>query len=74
MVDSEENEGGIRYIATAIRNDRGEVVAAIGISGPSDRMTRERIHSESKTKVMKTAVQICKRQGFKTGPLEKGGD
>jgi DNA-binding IclR family transcriptional regulator len=73
-VDDEENEEGIRCVAAPIRNDQGSVIAAISISGPTVRMTEKRIHNELKTRVMKTATEISKKLGYKTGPLRKGGD
>jgi DNA-binding IclR family transcriptional regulator len=72
-VDDEENEEGIRCVAAPIRNDRGSVIAAISISGPTVRMTEKRIRIELKAKVMKTALEISKMLGYKTGPLGKGG-
>jgi len=65
-IDDEENEEGIRCIAAPVRNDRGNVIAAISISGPTVRMTRKRVHSELKTQVMKTALEISKKLGYKT--------
>jgi IclR family KDG regulon transcriptional repressor len=70
-IDDEENEEGIRCVAAPVRNDRGEVVAAISISGPSVRLTEERIHSELRTKVMKTALEISNKLGYKTGSSEE---
>ncbi len=72
-VDDEENEEGIRCVAAPVRNDQGSVIAAISISGPTVRMTEKRIHNELKTRVMKTALEISKKLGYKTGPLRKGG-
>ena len=66
-VDDEENEEGIRCVAAPVRNDRGEVIAAISISGPSVRLTEERIHNRLKKQVMKSALQISKRLGYKSG-------
>jgi DNA-binding IclR family transcriptional regulator len=37
----EESEIGMRCIAAPVRNDGGEVVAAIGIAGPVSRLTRK---------------------------------
>jgi len=72
-VDDEENEEGIRCVAAPVRNDQGSVIAAISISGPTVRMTEKRIHNELKTRVMKTALEISKKLGYKTDPLRKGG-
>jgi len=70
-IDDEENEEGIRCVAAPVRNDRGSVIAAISISGPTVRMTEKRIHNELKTRVMKTALEISKKLGYKTGPSEE---
>ena len=71
-IDDEENEEGIRCVAAPVRNDRGGVIAAISISGPSVRMTEERIHNKLKKQVMKSALQISKKLGYKSGfPKER---
>ncbi len=72
-VDDEENEEGVRCVAAPVRNDRGKVIAAISISGPSVRMTEKRIQGELKTQVMKTAVVISRKLGFKTEALRERG-
>lgn len=71
-VDDEENEEGIRCVAAPIRNDVGEVTAAISISGPSVRMTKEIIDRELVKQVVKTAAEISKKLGFRTeAPRER---
>ena len=71
-IDDEENEEGIRCVAAPVRNDRGGVIAAISISGPSVRMTEERIHNRLIRQVMKSALQISKKLGYKSGfPKER---
>jgi len=42
-VDDEETEFGMRCVAAPVRDYSGGVIAAIGISGPSNRVTAERI-------------------------------
>ncbi len=72
-VDDEENEEGIRCVAAPVRNDRGEVIAAISISGPSVRMSMDRIHRELKGQVIKTAEEISKKLGLRIeGRVERG--
>jgi len=73
-IDDEENEEGIRCIAAPVMSDRGNVIAAISISGPTVRMTEKRIHHKLKAGVMKTALDISKKLGYKADPLKKGGD
>ena len=65
-VDDEENEEGIRCVAAPVMNNRGEVIAAISISGPSVRLTEERIHNKLEKQVMKSALQISKKLGYKS--------
>lgn len=72
-VDGEENEEGIRCVAAPVRDDRGEVVAGISISGPSVRMTRQRIHREPKEQVTKTAAEISKKLDFESGASGERG-
>lgn len=42
-IDDEEHELGIRCLAAPIKDYRGEVIAAISVSGPTLRMTREKV-------------------------------
>ncbi len=64
-VDDEENEKGIRCVAAPVRDYTGEVIAAISISGPTVRMTMERIDAEFTAHVVSTANQISQRLGYK---------
>jgi IclR family acetate operon transcriptional repressor len=43
-IDDNEREIGVRCVAAPIRNPRGQVVAAISLTGPSLRVTTERLH------------------------------
>lgn len=53
-VDDEERLRGVRSIATAVKNDRGIAVGAIGITGPTNRLTTERIEGELREQLMNT--------------------
>ncbi len=69
-IDDEENEEGIRCVAAPIRDGAGRVEAAMSISGPTTRITMERIETELKALVRETANNIsvqlgCKEAGFK---------
>jgi IclR family KDG regulon transcriptional repressor len=64
-VDDEESEEGIRCIAAPIYNERSHAVAAISVSGPSIRVTRQKIQNMLKDEVMKTALEISKKLGFR---------
>jgi IclR family KDG regulon transcriptional repressor len=64
-VDNEENEKGVRCVAAPIKNEKGQVIAAMSISGPTARITLEYIHASLKDEVCKTALNISKQLGFK---------
>jgi IclR family KDG regulon transcriptional repressor len=64
-LDDEENEKGIRCVAAPIMNHAGEVIAAISISGPTVRMTMERINNELTKQVVAAAVSISQKLGYK---------
>jgi DNA-binding IclR family transcriptional regulator len=64
-VDDEESERGIRCVAAPIRNEIGLTVAAVSISGPAIRITRERVQGALKDEVMATALKISKKLGFR---------
>ena len=56
---------GVGGLATAILNSRGEVVAAIGISGPTSRLTSERLNSLALV-VVASADEISRQCGCST--------
>ena len=62
-VDDEEFDPGVRCVAAAIRDHRGKVVASVGISGPSIRVTLGRIPELGEV-VMETARQISQLIGY----------
>lgn len=64
-VDDEESEKGIRCVAAPVRDEVGRAVAAISISGPTVRVSRQRIEDALKDDVMKTALEISRRLGFR---------
>ncbi len=63
-IDDIENEEGIRCMAAPIFNHRGETIAAISISGPEMRITKERIESELKRHVLETSTFISRKMGY----------
>jgi DNA-binding IclR family transcriptional regulator len=65
LCDDEESERGIRCIAAPVRNEIGVVVAAVSVSGPAIRITRERVQGILKDQVMATALEISKKLGFR---------
>lgn len=62
-IDDEENEDGIRCVAAPIRNGNGRVVAAMSISGPTTRITMERIETELIRLVCETAKNVSAQLG-----------
>lgn len=63
-LDLEENEMGINCIAVPIFDHSGKVVAAVSISGPTMRMTRERI-DELKEEILGVSKKISARLGWR---------
>ena len=64
-IDEEENEPGIRCIGAPIFNQQNQVIAAISISGPTIRITKEYVQNTLKHEVMKTALEISEEFGFR---------
>jgi IclR family KDG regulon transcriptional repressor len=63
-IDDEENEKGIRCVAAPIRNEKGNAVAAISLSGPAFRITKKVVQETLKKEVMETAYKISQRLGL----------
>jgi IclR family transcriptional regulator, KDG regulon repressor len=61
-MDDEESEIGMRCIAAPIRNDSGEVVAAVGVAGPVSRLTKKTLSSFA-PHVVAAAASISVRLG-----------
>ncbi len=61
-LDMEETELGIRCVAAPVYNHRGKVSAAVGISGPTTRVSIKYLE-ELKLYVKKTASEISQRLG-----------
>ena len=61
-MDDEESEIGMRCIAAPIRNDGGDVVAAVGVAGPVSRLTKRTLASFA-PHVIGTAAAISARIG-----------
>ncbi len=58
VLDDEERENGVRCIAAPVFNHTGEVVAAISVAGPSERMPRELVGSDIAEAVVAAAHSI----------------
>jgi IclR family KDG regulon transcriptional repressor len=65
-LDLEENERGIHCIAAPIWDHRGDVVAAVSISGPAMRMQPERLEKLS-SYVRDIGLRISARLGYREG-------
>ena len=63
-LDMEENEIGICCVAAPIRDQRGEVIAAISISVPISRINARMLKRELKNQVSETASRISKKIGY----------
>lgn len=65
-VDNEENEEGARCVGTPIFDHRGNIAAAISVSGPALRSSAEQIE-EMGTALLEVASQISQRIGYVAG-------
>lgn len=63
-VDNEENEIGIRCVGASIFNRHGEVEGAISVSGPTIRVTKDKVE-EIAREVTKCAKNISGALGYK---------
>ena len=63
--DDEENEIGVRCIGAPIFNRNGEIEGAISVSGPTIRVTKEKV-AEIAAEVKKCAELISKELGYKS--------
>jgi DNA-binding IclR family transcriptional regulator len=63
-IDFEEVDEGVACTGAPIRDYTRRVVGAISVSGPSSRLTKERLKNELVPKVVAAAEEISKRLGF----------
>lgn len=63
-IDDEESEVGMRGVAAPIRDISGKVIAAVGLAGPVQRLTKKDLRSFA-TQVISTADAISVRLGHK---------
>lgn len=61
-IDDEEHEYGVRCVAAPVRDRTSEVIAALSISGPTVRLTHDRIES-MRTLVCEAAEEISRLLG-----------
>jgi IclR family transcriptional regulator, KDG regulon repressor len=62
-IDDEEFEEGLRCLGAPLFNYQGEVVAAISITGPAFRITKEKI-PELVTCLLREATALCRELGY----------
>ena len=63
--DNEENEIGIRCVAAPIRNESGQVIAAISISVPTLRIQKSKLQTTLKDRIVETAMNISHKLGYR---------
>ena len=66
-VDDQEKELGVRCIAAPLLNHKGEIEAAISISGAAQRITPERFPKLGLV-VKETAQKISEKLGYASQP------
>lgn len=66
-IDEGEHQPSIRCVAAPIRNASGRVFAAISVTGPMERVTRERVPTLAEL-VKATAVQLSRQLGYEDKP------
>ena len=68
-IDDEEKEQGLRCVSAAVRGHSGKLFAAMSISGPAFRMTKERIPEVGQA-VMRAANELSAELGYEGVTLE----
>jgi DNA-binding IclR family transcriptional regulator len=63
-IDDEEMDLGVRCIAAPIRDYTRRIVGALSISGPSMRLSNERITNELIPLVLSSAEELSSRLGY----------
>lgn len=63
-IDDEESEVGMRGVAAPIRDITGRVIAAVGLAGPIQRLTRKELRAFA-PQVVTTADAVSARLGYK---------
>jgi len=68
-IDDEEKEEGLRCVGAAVRSHSGMPVAAMSISGPAFRMTRERVPEVGRA-LTQAARELSAELGYQAAPTE----
>jgi IclR family KDG regulon transcriptional repressor len=72
-VDLEEYASGLHCVAAPVRDASERVVAAISLSGPSQRLTREAVHAESARAVSEAAHRLSRALGARVAGTRELG-
>lgn len=70
-VDDEEGYEGVRCLGAPVRDASGEIVAAVGISAPGERLPRDRI-KKTGARVVEAADAISRELGYALSSQEGG--
>jgi DNA-binding IclR family transcriptional regulator len=68
-IDNEEKEPGLRCLSAPVRNDTGKLLAALSVSGPAFRVTKERVPEIGKA-VMQAAGELSFELGYRPTAME----
>jgi DNA-binding IclR family transcriptional regulator len=68
-IDDEEKEEGLRCIGAAVRSHSGKLAAAMSVSGPAFRMTKERLPEIGRA-LMEAAGKLSAELGYQTASAE----
>jgi DNA-binding IclR family transcriptional regulator len=68
-IDDEEKEEGLRCVGAAVRAHSRKLFAAMSISGPAFRMTKERIPEVGQA-LMEAAASLSAELGYQSMPVE----
>jgi DNA-binding IclR family transcriptional regulator len=63
-LDKEEHEAGVCCVAAPIRDMKGDVIAALSVSGPLDRLDPIEANDDMIANALRTARQISARMGY----------
>ena len=67
-IDDEESEDGMRSVAAPIRDISGKAIAAIGLAGPIQRLTKKEVRRLVPA-VLAAALAVSERMGYRASSL-----
>jgi DNA-binding IclR family transcriptional regulator len=68
-IDNEEKEPGLRCVSAPVRGDSGKLLAALSVSGPAFRVTKERVPEIGRA-VMQAAGELSYELGYRPTAME----